>query len=436
MNVLYIFADTIAEWNCSQWRCLSPSNALNASQRHKARLLWIQDFADYANPGVQDVVGQSDVIVFQRNFIAPELWEAMEYWRGLGKAVIADLDDDYPNLPHSNPAHRFWIGNVAGVPKPPIEMLTNGLRHCDILFSPSKQILQDWEDVLPGIWVPNWADRTFYKDIKPQGLQGERVVIGWGGSVSHLDSWQFSGLREAAAEICKQRPQVLFKICGNDPRIFEQLPVPAENKVLQPGVPPEKWPGVVATFGIGVAPLDLRDGAASYDARRSWIKTLEYLLCGVPWVGSAGAPYEDMAWCGTLVPNTVDAWVASLILKIDHLAEERKQMLRWNRQNANRYFLDSNIKKLDEAFQRALELRQLRERLPRVFYVTAKGQPRELAPINNAGVKFRYTQDQTFAATRELLAEVACDYAGVPITESLQYNAIQFVNAAVEGGAA
>lgn len=420
---------------CSQWRCLSPSNALNASGRHKARLLWIQNFADYANPGVQDIVGQADVVVFQRNLIVPELWEAMEYWRGLGKAVVADLDDDYPNLPHSNPAHKFWIGNVVNLPNPPIELLTKGLRHCDALFSPSKVILRDWADVVPGVWVPNWADRAFYHGVEPKGSQSERIVIGWGGSVSHLDSWQFSGLREAATEICKLRPQVQFKICGNDSRIFEQLPVPPENKVMQTGVPPEKWPSIVAGFDIGVAPLDLREGDGSYDARRSWIKALECLLCGVPWVGSAGAPYEDMGWCGTLVPNTPEAWVAALLLKIDHLAEERKQMLKWHRQNANRYFLDANVKKMEEAFQRALELRQLRERLPRVFYVTAKGQPRNLQPVSSVGVKFAHSQEQTFGATRRMLEEMACDYAGVPISAPLEYDAIQFVNRAVAGGA-
>ncbi|NIV35546.1 MAG: hypothetical protein GWN58_40660, partial [Anaerolineae bacterium] len=121
----------------------------------------------------------------------PQVWQACDYWRALGKTVVADLDDDYPRLTPQNPAHPFWVLDVNNMKAQsgltPVRALEEGLRHVDALLSPSKEILADWADVVPGYWLPNYADGDWYEGIaqKPVPEDGEQITIGWGGSVSH-----------------------------------------------------------------------------------------------------------------------------------------------------------------------------------------------------------------------------------------------------------
>ena len=249
----------------------------------------------------------------------------MRYWIGLGKAMAVDLDDDYLGLPRSNPAYPFWHENSEHLDPPPLVMLEKGIQIANALLSPNRNILQDWAHVGKGYYLPNYARAAWWIDLPTRAEQQaklgltNKIVIGWGGSVSHYDSWWGSGLREAAVDICRQFPQVVWLICGNDARIYEQLDVPIANKQYQPGVAPEDWPKVVKAFDIGVAPL-----AGTFDQRRSWIKTLEYGLAGVPWLASAGEPYQGHAGLGQLIPPGANAWTRALRTMIRNLDEEQK----------------------------------------------------------------------------------------------------------------
>src|SRR5512136_2298499 len=140
MHIIFLYADSANEWNCSQWRALTPSDAINAEHEAGRTDLTAQCFhlpsaVDWHNPQIQRVLGLGDVLIFQRNIIAPEVWEAMDYWRALGKVVAVDLDDHYPGLIPSISAFDYWIKNVAGLPQHPVEALEEGLRHADALLS-------------------------------------------------------------------------------------------------------------------------------------------------------------------------------------------------------------------------------------------------------------------------------------------------------------
>lgn len=328
----------------SQWRDLTPADAFNAyGNGLKAKLIHASGFLDFLNPAIQDLVGPADIIFFQRNLVTPAALDSIKYWQGMGKPVVADLDDAYHILPWSNPAHRFWIENRAGREPPPLVMLEQGLSQCDALTAPNRLLLSDWRHVVRGYYLPNFAEGKWWRDLPPRaelkaerGLQ-ERIVIGWGGSVSHYDSWWGSGIREAAAAICRRHPEVVWMICGNDPRIYAQLPVPGDQKLSQAGVAPEEWPRTVRCFDIGVAPL-----FGPYDQRRSWIKGLEYTLAAVPWVATRGEPYADLAAIGTLTPNGYDRWEEALEQKIVNLQDEQERMIPLS-QAAQRWFMENQL---------------------------------------------------------------------------------------------
>ncbi len=144
------------------------------------------------------------------------------------------------------------------------------------------------------------------------------IVIGWGGSLSHLESFHDSGVMSALQQVCQVRHNVKVMISGNDRRIFQSLPLPSQQKILHPWMPYDQWSSVLAQFDIGIAPL-----AGPYDERRSWIKVLEYMVMKIPWIASDGPAYYDLGSYGRLVENTTQAWRTALLEVVDHLESEK-----------------------------------------------------------------------------------------------------------------
>ncbi len=417
LHILYLYADGESEWNCSQWRALTPANAINSENAagrtaHTAKLYHLGSAIDWRDPRVEQALGMANVMVFQRNVISPEVWQAMDYWRALGKLVLVDLDDHYPELPPSNPAHEYWTRNVLEMQPDPIARLEEGMRHADYLISPSKVILQDWASVVPGRWFPNWTQLPWYQSVQQKplgapdvivrsgapskdsggadvpatvqaseraGSAGE-IIIGWGGSVSHVDSWVYSGIVDALDRIFREFPQVRLKFCGSERRLDLILDRWGDKVIRQPGVTAQDWPVVVSTFDIGVAPLDVRPlvpvwraGApeASYDERRSWLKGIEYLCAGVPWIGQRSATYADLSSRGTLVDATPDSWYEALSLKIRRLAEAKKLAADNRRWALKRLTFEANVNVYGEMLSSMFAERETARgaQLPGVIYV-------------------------------------------------------------------
>lgn len=377
LNIVKVFADSAAEWNCSQYRDLTPSDAFNrAGGKWKGKLLHCSGFLNYLSPVIQNYVMQADIITVQRNVIDPHILEAMRYFMGLGKPIAIDLDDAYHILPHSNPAHRFWIerddlysndtpaysqfgpvqtnghGKVNGAA---LRYLEDGLRLTQALIAPNRNLLADWQHVCRGYYLQNYAESAWWVNLptreeikKEKGMEG-KIVIGWGGSVSHYDSWYGSGIFEAAERICRRHSNVIWLICGNDARIHQGLPVPYDQKAIQPGVPAENWSRSVKGFDIGVAPL-----WGIYDQRRSWIKGMEYSLAGVPWVGTSGEVYRDLADTGTLVPNGADAWELAIERLIGNLEKEQQVMEARIPEAQARFLVDNNLDKFETVYRKVI----------------------------------------------------------------------------------
>lgn len=405
---------------CSEWRCLSPSSAINAEHEagrtpHTAQLIHLPSALDFSHPKVQQVLGAADCIIFQRNTITADVWSAMDYWKSLGKVITVDLDDHYSALPPSNPAHAYWILNKGGMPQYPPDALAEGLRHADALTSPSKVLLKDWEHIVPGFWIPNWPRRAWYgkndkgigpnpkpygsQDImfgyKPDEENGQImqfngnfrpnsdgwIVMGWGGSISHVDSWVYSGICEALDLLFMKYDNLRLKFCGFENRLDYILNRWGDKIIRQAGVKPEHWPYVVSTFDIGLAPLDMRPvpsntgkdgevkwegGEYSYDERRSWLKGVEYMCAGVPWVATCSATYEGLAHHGTMIENgnnltmaqRQDNWyrgldnVISTITSKKKLAEEKKK---WA---LKRMTMEGNVNVFAETYERIANLKR------------------------------------------------------------------------------
>ena len=372
MKIVFVYADSPSEWNCSQWRSLTPSDAFNASDNSglTGKLIHVTGFLDFLNPAIQDIVMGADLVIFQRNAVHENAFNAIQYFQGMGKPIVIDLDDAYHILPWSNPAHKFWLENEGGVA---IHQLEKGLQISNGLIAPNRLLLSDWAHVCNGYYLPNFAEEKWWSNLpersalkEEKGLS-DRIIIGWGGSVSHYDSWWGSGIMDAAKAICQKYPEVVWMICGNDPRLYDALPVSLNNKVRQWGVEPSEWPKIVKLFDIGVAPL-----FGPYDQRRSWIKGLEYMLAGAPWVATVGEPYKDLMDFGKHIRNGADNWEKALSYLLDNL--EKEQMYSLSRVPTAQGWFASNqyetyINIFKKIIQDATHPMMSPQRLPGVYYV-------------------------------------------------------------------
>lgn len=360
MKLVYITADNPHEWNSSEWRCAVPARAINRSGLAQATLIDLREWL-VGTPIAMAACRAADVLIIQRNLVGPVL-AAIVHWKAQGKTIIADFDDAYDQMPDSNPAYAYWHkgwmrhpdGGYETLSPTPIEQFGWGLKLCHAATMPSQRLAEDWAYLVPTHHLPNALDPAIYRADDRQTretgalsatAEPGRVRIGWGGSLSHLQSFTDSGILVALQRVCRARPEVQVIIHGNDGRLLDALKISPEQKELRPWVPYTEWPAQLRTLDIGLAPL-----CGTYDERRSWIKALEYLAVGVPWIASEGTVYAGLRQFGTLVENSAYAWERAILAHIDTLSE-RRLLARANRAQAARYTADAMVTETLEVYE-------------------------------------------------------------------------------------
>jgi hypothetical protein len=222
----------------------------------------------------------------------------IKYWTSLGKAVCADWDDSYDRILPSNAAADFWLhGKVTmsygkDIPSHevvldthPIEQFRQGLALCTAGITPSKRLSKDWEQYTPTFVVKNYLDTELYLAEKKR--PNDYIMIGWGGSLSHTQSWETSGAQDAIVAVINERPETRLYIMG-DKRVVDEMPIPNNRILFHPYVPWWHWAKYLRMYDIGLAPL-----SGEYDNRRSSLKVSEYLTVGIPFVATKSVVYEE-----------------------------------------------------------------------------------------------------------------------------------------------
>lgn len=358
MNVVYVYSDSPEECTGNEWRCAVPARAINRTKRHSAKLLNMNELGE--NYHKADVVCSSaDVIVIQCNLIDPVL-SAIQHWKARDKVVIVDFDDAYNLMPSTNPNFHYWSKGIKSTRKADGSTLTTqiqptpltqfkwGLRLAHAATVPSLRLADDWRELTDVYYVPNYIDLEKYHNVKLEPHDG--ICIGWGGNMSHLQSFKKSGVLEALRRVCTSRPEVKVMIAGGDRRIYDILPIPENQKILMPWVPYSQWAQVLSKFDIGLAPQ-----YGSFDERRSWIKVLEYMVMKIPWVGSAGPAYFELGDYGWLIKNHPHAWERVLIDIIDNLHEYKLDAGRVPYLYGISQSIDENVEKIIATYQNVMD---------------------------------------------------------------------------------
>ena len=361
MNITYVYADSPEEWNCAEWRIAIPARAIEKTGNHSAKMIYHIDFM-HNTAEAQASCAQADIIVVQRNLIGRML-TMIQHWKALEKTIIADFDDAY-NLMHPTVKnHKFWIEGLIAVKGPdgnehdekinpnPLTQFKMGLRLVNAATVPCRQLAEDWKDYTSVNIVPNYLELSKYLSVQPPEPHPE-IVIGWGGSLSHLQSFTNSGVLKALKNVCRKRPQVRVLICG-DERVYEKINLPKKQKKYYPYVPIDQWPELLRWFDIGIAPLE-----GEYDKRRSWIKVLEYMIMKIPWIASNYPAYEDLTQFGKLVNNKAEEWEDAILDVVDNIEDYRNKAATESYQYACQQGIEENINRIISLYARIIKRNQ------------------------------------------------------------------------------
>ena len=348
MNLTFVHADKPFEWNSAHWRCTIPAQAINRTKKHSANMLGIQSFAEGAYEAEYHLE-HSDVIVLQRGAM-PDTWAQVQRWRNLGKIVVADIDDGYPQITAEHPAFGFWHrgivqladGQVQQLPRPAIHEMAAGLAMLGLLTSPSRLILEDWRQAV-GVrtaHIPNYLYLPHYAAKRTRTREDDGTTwVAWGGSAGHFGSWLGSGIADALCRVLAARPHTRFVMCGADTRILDRVPLKHHQKLHFNWRHFSQWPAILANFDVGLIPL-----AGDFDARRSTLKPLEYSIMRVPWIASKSPAYAGLEDYGTFVDNTPEAWADALIDAIDNAPNSRKVQHAYDW--AREHDIDANVRSM------------------------------------------------------------------------------------------
>ena len=167
--------------------------------------------------------------------------------------------------------------------------------------------------------------------------------------MTHLVSWEKSGACEALNQLAGENANLRIAIIG-DPRterFFKGFH--KDRRIMVGWVPHAIFAAKLSMFDIGLIPL-----FGEYDRRRSWIKTAEYSVMGIPWIGSDMEPTREID-TGARVENTSEAWYETLKYYIENYGA-LKEAAKANQEQAREMFsIDAHVGDLVKLFERIIE---------------------------------------------------------------------------------
>lgn len=376
MNILYFIADGPNEYNSSRWRVSSVYNAINGRDwGHNARIASTRKWMEQDDE-TKELCRWADLISIQRVGIDKSI-PAIKYWRSQGKAVIIDFDDDYFRINKSNAAFKFWGEGMVDITVTdgrqfqspmtthPIVQFIEGLKASTAATMPSELLAKDASKYTNTFFVPNYPERLLYPQQNRKTLDPEKIVIGWGGSLSHIESFEHSGIVPALKNILGTMDNIYLLIVGDERVIkkLKELGVRGDKILFHSYVPYDRWYQTLQLYDIGVAPL-----AEEYDMRRSWIKVMEYMIMGIPFVATDTAPYENPrirhnARTGMFISqgdkasnaNPI-AWENALMGIIGKMPDIKNKAEEDSIEHYENFLIDNNIESIVEIYKQIIEL--------------------------------------------------------------------------------
>lgn len=229
--------------------------------------------------GRKDLPPDADVIVMQRVSLA-NLGAAIPMIRARGIAVVVDMDDDLSKIDPSNPA--FW--GMRADTGDRRHNWVNAARACEnatLVTVSTPALLRVYAPRGNGIVIENRIPESYLSVASP-----DSAVFGWPGS-THSHPQDLAEVGPAVARLVREG----FEYYGVGPPdgLREALGLDDEPGVTGT-VSMQRYPHELGQLGVGIAPL----ADTLFNAAKSWLKPLELMACGTPWVASPRVEYARL----------------------------------------------------------------------------------------------------------------------------------------------
>lgn len=346
MRVLVVPMDDGA---CGQFRIRLPAAAAKAAGvdvevAHDGSLPVVADVMHDGSYKVWEFRHDCDVLVVQRPLMQG-VHAAVVAAKRQGIAVVVELDDDL----HAVHKQNTMADAVSGkYPLHQREWVTRTVALADLLvvstpalakYAPDRAVVV--RNRLPAAALP----------ARP-GVSPVRGVLGWTGALNvHPEDLQQtrSAVRVVGAP---------FRVVGSETGVSAALRAAPGQVTLGAGWDPDLlsyWRNVAANIGVGIAPLQI----STFNRAKSWLKCVEYLYLGIPFVASPLPEYQqlvDESGAGVIARSQSD-WVRGLrtFLRDDSAYEKaRANGLEW----ATEHTLENHVHEWTSAWQMAMDRRK------------------------------------------------------------------------------
>ena len=368
--IVYVYpAD---RYGCGHYRLAWPAMALKA-QGHDVRLVWPSaregigadinsrtgKVVDVRLPAAVDPLGagrdmpsDADVIVMQR-VSQRNLSQAIPMMRAKGVAVVVDMDDDLTRIDPANPAF-YGLGVKTGDVRHNWRNAHQACLDATLVTVSTPALLRVYAPHGRGVVLENRIPRSYLGVIHE-----DNVTFGWPGSVhSHPNDLQVIG--PAAARLVRDGADYYgigpdFAFAEGDGGLRRALGLEHDPKTTG-NVDFDKWPNALAQLGVGLAPL----ADTEFNRAKSWLKPLELMASGVPWVASPRAEYERLQRLTKvgLLAKTPDDWYRKTrrLINEDGL---RRDMSDAGREAAAGMTIEGNAWRWAQAWDAAVKLERV-----------------------------------------------------------------------------
>lgn len=238
-----------------------------------------------------------DAIVLQ-NPTDPFLIPMIGSWQSHGKIVVVETDDNYLDIPKSNPVWHFYNQNAET--KEYIKTFRKCLELCDYVHvaTPELRDLMVNQFRHPRITTVflNAIDLKIYEGMEPISKPDGMKIIMWGGSTSHNDS--LVAIKPIIKKLLKDYVVVMISNKDWIHRIFGTH----KNLKVLPTMPLQNYLAMPSVADVYITPLvnDL------FSNCKSELKCLEAAVWGIPCVSSNVDPYRrfnDLSGGANLLGN-------------------------------------------------------------------------------------------------------------------------------------
>jgi cephalosporin hydroxylase len=259
------------------YRCLFPGRELKDQFGHET---FVPE-GKYLGKGVigydARTVPNADLYVLQQR-PEPQWLQIIPFLKDRGKIVVCETDDYHFGVPYWHPAYEKV--------KPLKKTMAKIFEMADAMTVSTPFLKEAYAKFNDNIYVlPNYWDATMWLDLPKRDWT--RTRIGWMG-ISKYRHGDLQLLQGIIGPFLKRHPEVDFVAAG-DPTVHEILDVPGDQRISFPRVEFGATPSITATMDIGLVPL----ATAPFNEAKSYLKGMEYAICGIPCIASSTSSYRQ-----------------------------------------------------------------------------------------------------------------------------------------------